>query len=1109
MRFQRTLIEGRELPASLGRFAHFLASIYLVLCGGLQPAWASTATTTTTLAVASGGNIVTTVASGTVVTLTATVIAGNTAVVPGQVNFCDAASKYCTDIHLLGTAQLTGNGTAALKFIPGVGSRSYKAVFVGTANNATSASTALTLVVTPARPGTGPLATTTTIAASGSPNNYSLTATVSGNGSVSPTGTVSFLNTSNANAVLGTAVLTAVAADLSFSNNSIPLNTVAVSNQQAISVVTTDFNGDGIPDLALTNGLDSALTILLGNGDGTFTAAASPTASSAASIAVGDFNGDGIPDLAYGTYIDDIPGGVLLGNGDGTFREGQTLATSNSSLSVAVGDFNGDGIADLAFTSICPFGSIPNSVYIFLGKGNGTFTLNSTPVTGANPVSVAVGDFNGDSKPDLAVANNVSNTVTILLGNGDGTFTAAAASPATGSGPTSVAVGDFNGDGKPDLAVTNSGSNTVTVLLGNGDGTFTAAARPATGIAPTSVTVGDFNGDGIADLAVAANAGNIVTILVGHGDGTFTAAASTVSDSGPTSIMAGDFNGDGKTDLAVANETSNTATVLLSVAQSASATVSNIVPMGILLEASYPGDANYSGSVSGIIATPNFTLSGPQFITTTLGASTTSTITIAPSNGFTGSVALTCAVTSSPSVSPPTCSVATPAAVTGTAAGTAVLTVSTQSTTSAGEYTVTVTGISGSITQTLNISAFIPTPTYALAGKAVTIPDGASGTSVITITPSSGFTGSVALVCAVNVDPEVGEAVDLPTCSVTGPVTVSGTAPVTATLNISVPAPSTLETYQVTVTASNGNSIVVPVTVTLSAVSPNFTVTGTAVNIAPGTSGTSTITVTPINGLLGDVTLMCEVAGGPSVVVDAPTCTIPTSVSISGTAAVTTALTVNTQTASSVGAYTVTVTGIFEVKTPEATFVPVNIAGPTPPTPTFTLSNTAVSIPSPGASGTSTITITPSGGFTGSVALACAVSGGPAGAVDMPTCVAATPAAISGTAAVSASVTINTTATSASALQNALQRIFVVGGSAAMAAMLFFGLPLRRRSGKTLLCLLAFAAFTGTAIGCSTAKNNTPTAPANTGTTPGSYIVTVTGTGGTTIATTKIDVVVN
>jgi len=136
----------------------------------------------------------------------ATVTTGTTPVTPRQVNFCDAAAKYCIDIHLLGIAQLTQNGTAALKFRAGAGSHSYKAIFVGTTDSAPCASTALTLVVTP------------TIAASDSPNSYFLTATVSGNGNVSPTGTVSFLKTSDANEVLGTAVLTPVTAGPSFSN---------------------------------------------------------------------------------------------------------------------------------------------------------------------------------------------------------------------------------------------------------------------------------------------------------------------------------------------------------------------------------------------------------------------------------------------------------------------------------------------------------------------------------------------------------------------------------------------------------------------------------------------------------------------------------------------------------------------------------------------------------------------------------------------------------------------------------------------------------------------------------------------------------------------------
>ena len=195
------------------------AAFWIALYGGAQQAWAALATTTT-LALTSGGSPVTTVTSGSVVTLTATVKAGSTPVKPGRVNFCDATAAYCTDIHLLGTAQLTSAGTAALKFRPGIGSHSYKAVFVGTNNDAASSSSASALTVT------GKYPTTATIAQSGSAGNYTLTATVAGSvdqpGLASPTGTVSFLDTSNGNSVLGTAALGVGASALGWLNSQTP-----------------------------------------------------------------------------------------------------------------------------------------------------------------------------------------------------------------------------------------------------------------------------------------------------------------------------------------------------------------------------------------------------------------------------------------------------------------------------------------------------------------------------------------------------------------------------------------------------------------------------------------------------------------------------------------------------------------------------------------------------------------------------------------------------------------------------------------------------------------------------------------------------------------------
>lgn len=180
----------------------------LLLCaaaglpGSAVVAWAAPATTTT-LTMTSGGSPVTSVVSPATVTLTATVTAGGTPVTPGMVNFCDAAASHCTDIHLLGTAQLTAAGTATLRLRPGVGSHSYKAVFTATANFATSSSSSVALSVT-----RGIRSSTTTLG--DFQGNFNPTkATVTGNYPIAPTGTVAFIDNTNGNAVLGSAALVA------------------------------------------------------------------------------------------------------------------------------------------------------------------------------------------------------------------------------------------------------------------------------------------------------------------------------------------------------------------------------------------------------------------------------------------------------------------------------------------------------------------------------------------------------------------------------------------------------------------------------------------------------------------------------------------------------------------------------------------------------------------------------------------------------------------------------------------------------------------------------------------------------------------------------------
>jgi hypothetical protein len=552
----------------------------------------TTATTTTTLAVTSGGGVVTMVPASSVVTLTATVTAGSSAVTTGRVNFCDAAATHCTDIHLLGTAQLTSAGTAALKFVPGIGNHSYKAVFAGTVSsttaNTSSSSNASSLEVTGSYP------TTSTITQSGSTGNYSLTATVVGTGSQAAlSGSVSFLDTSNANYALGTAPLGTGIAALKFAN---PSNPATSSYPSAIAV--GDFNGDGINDVVIATISTNSVQVFVGHGDGTFTAGVSVAVGNQPNyIAVGDFNGDGLPDLAVSSTTDNAIT-ILLGKGDGTFTIGTPVGGNGP---IVVADFNGDGIADMALTS-----NFTYQAGVLLGNGDGTFrSAGTTPLVGPTVDSMTVADFNGDGIPDLATTTSLSTAVTVLLGNGDGTFVVAPRSSLAGPGPSSIAVADFNEDGQADLAVSNNGGSTITVLLGNGNGTFTTAASPSVSLFPGFVSVGDFNGDGIPDMAVPNTAVGTVAVLLGKGDGTFLPLVSTATGDQVVSMAVGDFNGDGISDLAVGNFTHSVVTVLLpQFTQTTTANVSGIALVGTgthQVEASYSGDSNYGASVSSMV----------------------------------------------------------------------------------------------------------------------------------------------------------------------------------------------------------------------------------------------------------------------------------------------------------------------------------------------------------------------------------------------------------------------------------------------------------------------------------------------------------------------------
>ena len=340
-------------------------------------------------------------------------------------------------------------------------------------------------------------------------------------------------------------------------------------SDSTLAVATGDFNGDGKLDVvSLSYG--SYLNVMLGNGDGTFQTPISLNISttnfSAEAIAVGDFNGDHVLDVAVWAIYNNPVGtqvNIYLGNGTGSLTPGGTYTASNSGTfnpgpnSLVAADVNGDGKLDLV--ALTPY----NGVFIFTGKGDGTY---QTPVayatgctTGSGPCNgLAVGDLNGDGKPDLALEANetTGGGISILLNGGTGTFGTATYYPVGIGGVFAaggIAIGDVDGDKKPDVVVTSSSASAI-VYLNQGSGTF--AVKGTVGSVPlyptNNVVLADINNDKKLDIVVPDGAGDVFTFY-GTGKGTFTAGPAyplqSQSNGGNYLIAVGDFNGDGTLDL--------------------------------------------------------------------------------------------------------------------------------------------------------------------------------------------------------------------------------------------------------------------------------------------------------------------------------------------------------------------------------------------------------------------------------------------------------------------------------------------------------------------------------------------------------------------------------
>ena len=421
-----------------------------------------------------------------------------------------------------------------------------------------------------------------------------------------------------------------------------------------VSVAVGDLNGDGLPDMAVANRGSNSVSVLINNGTPWDTVASfAPgvlvdAGQYPSSVAMGDLNGDGKPDL-IATNSGDNTVSVMLnatvpGSFAASFGNTKNFAVGTFPTSGKIGDLNGDGKADLVVTN-----GLSNNVSILFnqtapGAGTPVFAPHFDLLAQADPVAVAIADFNGDSKPDIAVADKNWDTVSVFTNNTlPGAATPAFSSQTqlrTGQRPTGISVADINGDGLPDIVTSNYNSSNVTILQnttipGSSSPSFAAALNVADGTStqPNGVAVADFNSDGALDIGVANHATSTVALILNTTPPSSSLPSLTPIQSFSTgnrsiAVAVKDINGDGLPDIAVANYTANTVSVLLNTTVPGS-TVASFAPRVDFTTGKNPisvvfGDVNGDGKPDLLVANSGSNTVSVLRNTTTPGATTPS-----------------------------------------------------------------------------------------------------------------------------------------------------------------------------------------------------------------------------------------------------------------------------------------------------------------------------------------------------------------------------------------------------------------------------------------------------------------------------------------------------